>query len=276
MSNNSSFETGVDALENSFRGIKNDLSATAHRLDNSFDEASHQGGGGPHPMKLLHRIQVLEKTLSLLHDEWDDVVRTRENLVPQLTRVLRENTRRIHDLSQQSGCSDVEYEQVSSTLLRHLGNFDIQEKINECSVPPFPPPPPIAPHIIEEKTENLQDKDRKPSDLDYLQFDALPVSVRGRVKFETIQSTYELIEQLFIQKNCRLMKGLTPDPVLLKDLHEQGGLVLGRSGEHLLSSLRALKLVTVTKHGVSLVRKLTNKEKAVAKAELAQNSRSQY
>lgn len=112
--------------------------------------------------------------------------------------------------------------------------------------------------------------------IDYLEFTAIPDSVRGRVKFESVVSTYEIIERMFILKNCRLMKGLTPDPVSLKDLHKEDALVLGRSGEHVLNSLRTMGLITIKKDGVLLVRQLTKAEKNTAKAELSLRSRSKY
>ena len=97
-------------------------------------------------------------------------------------------------------------------------------------------------------------------------FEALPESVRGRVKFETIDRVFRVASGLFIAQNCKLMKGATPDAVPLRDLHELGCTVHGRSGEQTINSLRALGLLLVSKEGIKLSRPITKAERAEARA----------
>jgi hypothetical protein len=81
------FQDGVDALENSFRNIKHDLSCTARRLDIAFDEEV-SSSGGPHPLKLLHRITMLEAEMSTLQSEWEEVNRKKASLLPKVEREI--------------------------------------------------------------------------------------------------------------------------------------------------------------------------------------------
>jgi hypothetical protein len=185
--------------------------------------------------------------------------------------MLVSNTRKIQDMSSNAGCLDLDYQQTSNTCIMHLGHHANEEKeavSDEGDLNDTKP--------VETKPNKPKEESSTKPLIDYLEFNALSESVRGRVKFESVVAAYEVIEKLFILKNCRLMKGLAPDAVPLKDLHNNDALVMGRSGEQVLNSLRVMGLINMNKEGVLLVRQITNKEKLDAKAMITQMSRSQY
>jgi hypothetical protein len=187
--------------------------------------------------------------------------------------MLVSNTRKIQVMSSNAGCLDLDYQQTSNTCIMHLGHHANEEKEAKEAVCD-------EGYLNDKPVETKPNKPKEESSskplIDYLEFNALSESVRGRVKFESVVAAYEVIEKLFILKNCRLMKGLAPDAVPLKDLHNNDALVMGRSGEQVLNSLRVMGLINMNKEGVLLVRQITNKEKLDAKAMITQMSRSQY
>mmetsp|Transcript_1337 Transcript_1337/g.2257 ORF Transcript_1337/g.2257 Transcript_1337/m.2257 type:complete len:82 (+) Transcript_1337:870-1115(+) len=54
------------------------------------------------------------------------------------------------------------------------------------------------------------------------------------------------MDEMYTQNNHRIMRGAAPEGVLLKDLHDKGITVFGRSGEHLIASLRKMGLLTAS------------------------------
>jgi hypothetical protein len=84
-------------------------------------------------------------------------------------------------------------------------------------------------------------------------FENLPISIRGRVKFEAIEWTFKIINEAFQLRNAKRVRGAPPEPVILKELHEKGATVYGRNGEQTLSSLRSLGLIAVDKRGITVV-----------------------
>jgi hypothetical protein len=78
-------------------------------------------------------------------------------------------------------------------------------------------------------------------------FSALPASVRGRCSLATVTRALELVCKHFANCGERY-----PTPLSLKALSAMGAKATGATGANVISSLRALKLVSVSKEGLLL------------------------
>jgi hypothetical protein len=164
-------------------------------------------------------------------------------------------------LSHVAGCLDSEYEETSSCYLTQLREPNKVISFLSCMCFSFSifNPSSFQENISISKSdsqtdqsavEELPNENFGPSPI---LFEKLQLSVRGRVKFEVVSASFRIINESCAIKNSKMVKGAPPEPVTLKELHEKGANVHGRSGEQVLASLRALGLITVDKRGVCLV-----------------------
>jgi hypothetical protein len=246
------FGDAVQGLERSVRLIRHDLSCATNRLDVAFDEAS-AADGSPHPLKLEARLQSLEARLAQTAAAWAQTQEKRKEILASVIKTLVQNTENLARLSQLAGCCEPDYEEATSSYLAQL-NASCSNGNTEPDAAPEPKEsvetaPAAATQLAVAKSAAGAGATKGP---DAAAFEALPVSVRGRVKFEAAETVFQTIVELFTQKNCKMMQGAQLHAVTLKELHEKGAIVHGRSGEQTLAALRVLGCVLVDKRGVSL------------------------
>jgi len=91
--------------------------------------------------------------------------------------------------------------------------------------------------------------------LDEASFEAIPISIRGRVKFATVVSLFSKLHLVHVSLRAMQPKNAAMLPMSLSELEAHGCKVTGKTGGNLLGSLKSLGLVSITPKGAVLLTK---------------------
>ena len=185
------------------------------------------------PNGLFERLQVIAKAIPTLFDQLDNVTNQKEEVRDTLTRLLQSNTAQLHRL--QAKCNvavDKECEHELPELI--TTTFLVSNAVGE--VDEEAEPAPVQFGVSAETFEGVSD------------------TVRGRTPLHEVNALYGAIFAHF-------EKDPKSAPLTTQQL---GAKASGLKAKNAIHTLRHLKLIEVTKDGISLPRTCANKRKSRA------------
>ncbi|CAH1800829.1 unnamed protein product [Owenia fusiformis] len=254
-------EATVDKLEAMFSKAESDLDYLERKLDNEFSQT--QTGEGDqvevNPVEMLERVAKVKEEFGGIVDETNKIKEAQQEAVEffktQLSTLCVAMTKLQEQSGMEKGEEPEELQQLRETLGIELPTNDAPPTSLETATPTQPVVP-QSDHQCQsnqdQSPEPLHTSEPQNSDLRAQSSEIIPVSskefmsvsslIRGRVKLEDVNKTYQMIWTRFKEE------GKT-DPLTPGDMYKMGLKVTGQTGEAKLKVLRALKIVHISNKG---------------------------
>jgi len=191
------------------------------------------------PGALFERLRSISKELPLLHDQVQKVDAEKEELVLALNRLTASNSSVLRKL--QAKCHVVAPD-----------SNDPQEHLSDPTLPPISWP-----------TDTLEEAGKEvaavPAEFGVSEevFEGISKTIRGRTPLHDVNSLYGAIFSYFEQDP-------KSPPLTIPKLATLGAKAAGLKAQNAINTLRILKLIEVTKSGISLPKMQSKKRKSRA------------
>lgn len=254
-------EEVITALEREFKRVNLDIEYVSHRLD--IDTSRTRNDNIPDVCNIMKRLNELENKLITIHNKTDKITAKREDLFNEVIDILNDNHKNLTNISNSmSGFNindnEVNFQEVKNDLSKALENsvfFDnsmIQNNNIENDENSIPINIPTTTTTVTSNTTTKSTNDKIIKNKTLLtiskeRFEAVPLSLRGRCELDQVV----LVLQKLQQNSSKMNKS---SPVSLAELDSYGLKVTGKTGDSIISTLKALGLITKTKDGIQLVK----------------------
>lgn len=254
-------EEVITALEREFKRVNLDIEYVSHRLD--IDTSRTRNDNIPDVCNIMKRLNELENKLITIHNKTDKITAKREDLFNEVIDILNDNHKKLTNISNSmSGFNindnEVNFQEVKNDLSKALENsvfFDnsmIQNNNIENDENSIPINIPTTTTTVTSNTTTKSTNDKIIKNKTLLtiskeRFEAVPLSLRGRCELDQVV----LVLQKLQQNSNKMNKS---SPVSLAELDSYGLKVTGKTGDSIISTLKALGLITKTKDGIQLVK----------------------
>ena len=256
-------EEVISSLEREFKRVYLDIEYVSHRLE--IDTSRTRNDNIPDVSILMKRLNELENKLISINDRTEKITSTREELFNQVVDILNENHKTLSNVN-----NSISGFKVDSTSF-NAANKDLSDILSNSQI--------LFNSSIENKTE-FNDENILPNinninnnktattatkltalvtndnktmkkaieitkeiTINKNQFDGVPLSIRGRCKYEDVVN---LLSKL--QSHNKISK----TPLSLAEMDALGLKVTGKTGESVVGTLKSLGLISKTKEGITL------------------------
>jgi len=254
-------EEVISSLEREFKRVYLDIEYVSHRLE--IDTSRTRNDTIPDVGIFMKRLNELENKFMIINDRTEKITSKREELFNQVVDILNDNYKTLSNVN--NSMSGFKVDDVNSfneankdlsNVLENshiLFNSSIEDNNNtkENNVENILPNTNINNNKTSTKNITTVTNDNKTIknktiELTKEKFDGVPISIRGRCKFDDVVN---LLSKL--QSHYKINK----TPLTLAEMDSCNLKVTGKTGDYVISTLKSLGLISKTKDGIILVAK---------------------
>ena len=236
---------GVNNLRNQFRQTFDCLSHLQLRLESQIEEGDY--AASINPIKLSQRIKALQKILKDLQKRVDIINDKKQNAIPKLINELTQNCITVHELRCKSGLKSSGIpENVLSEFYDEAIKYEYNNN-NDMNMNKSESNSNDISSMFEQNmnvNENENGNNNDINDLTEDRFNKLPSSTKQRVTYFQLDEAYQLIQEAYYNQKQK-------KPIAIKILANKGIKLTGQTGTAIQNCLRSLKLISVTRQGIS-------------------------